>query len=105
MGIGTSKRYVLYVADGELSEENLKDLGRILESRHGSLKVIPVKGNPGAVIVKTNNISSPRMRDASGRIELGGRTLTVRLTSGAIGKLKRAADSARTLENGEVPQR
>lgn len=82
------------MSDGALSEDDFRELGRILESRHGKLKVIPVKGNDKAVIVRTSNEAVPAMRKASGRLELRGKRLTATLTSGAIGKLKRAAGPA-----------
>lgn len=99
-----SKRYVLFTSDGALSEEDFREFGRILESRHGRLKLIAVKGNDRAVIVKSTNDVAPVMRESSGRLRVGGKTLTVVLTSGAVGKLKRAAQTAGTSgKHGEVP--
>ena len=91
-----SKRYVLFTSDDSLSEDDVREFGRTLESRHGKLKLIPVKGNARAIIVKSTNDVAPVMRESSGRLSVGGKTLTVVLTSGAVGKLKRAAQPAAT---------
>ncbi len=98
-----SKRYVLLMADGEVTEEDRKTLDRILEGRYGKVKVIPVASNPRAVIVKTTNSVAPLLRDSGGQITLGGKPLTTLLTSGSIGKLKKRAAESRATENGKVP--
>ena len=100
-----AKRYVLLLAGGDLSEGELKELGRILEQRHGKLKLIQVQGNRRAVIVKTTNIVAPVFREQGGRMTIGGKELVAVLTSGAIGKLKKRASWSETQGHGQVPER
>lgn len=99
-----TKRYVLLVADGELSAGNRRDLSAILERRHGKVTVIPVEKNPRAVIVKTTNSVAPLLRETSGELHLGGKRLVTVLTSGSIGKLKNRASGSETMKDGKVPQ-
>ena len=99
-----SKRYVLLVADGELSAGDRRDLSAILEKRHGKVTVIPVERNPRAVIVKTTNSVAPLLREMSGELHLDGKRLVTVLTSGSIGKLKSRASSGETTKDGKVPQ-
>ncbi|HMD78598.1 MAG TPA: hypothetical protein VKF39_01285 [Nitrososphaerales archaeon] len=73
--------------------------------RHGKLKVIEVRGNRRAVIVRTTSEAVHEMRDRSGKISLGGKQVEAVLTSGVIGKLKKTATGSGTSRNGEVPQR
>jgi hypothetical protein len=86
-----AKRYLLYLADAELNERDLEGLTRILEGRHGKLKVIAVKGNTRAVIVRTTAEAAAKLREDSGRVTLNGKNVAAVLTSGVIGKLKRRA--------------
>jgi hypothetical protein len=97
-----SKRYLLFVADAGLSEQDLKSLDKLLRERHDPIKVIPVKANQAAVIVKTSNIVAARLREDSARLKVGGKDLRCILTSGAIGNLKRRASGAAAI--GEIPQ-
>jgi hypothetical protein len=99
-----SKRYVLLVADGELSEGDRRDLSLMLEGRLGKVTVITVKKNPRAVIVKTTNSVAPLLRQMSGELHLTGKRLMTVLTSGSIGKLKNRATDGETTRDGEVPQ-
>ena len=99
-----SKRYVLLVADGDLSEGDRRDLSLMLEGRHWKVTVIPVEKNPRAVIVKTTNSVAPLMREMSGELHLGGKGLVTVLTSGSIGKLKSRAFDGETTRDGKVPQ-
>jgi len=101
-GPSTSKRYVLLVADGELSEAERKDLQAVLEARHGSVKLIFVRGNARAVIVRTTNDVVPLLRDPGRPLKVGGKKLETVLTSGAVGNLKRRASEA--TGHGQVPQ-
>ncbi len=98
-----SKRYVLLVADGELSDGDRRDLSVMLERRHGKVTVIPVEKNPRAVIVKTTNAVAPLLRKTSGELHIGGKRLVTVLTSGSIGKLKSRASGGGTTRDGEVP--
>ena len=97
------KRYVLFMADSDLTEADRARLGEILEKRYGGMKVIPVNGNPRAVVVKTTNLGAPMLRDLDPRLTVGGKELVPTLTSGAIGKLKRRAAPAAA--NGQVHER
>jgi len=83
------------LAETDITEEGAKQLKAILDSRYGNVKVIAVKGNPRAIIVKTTNEIAPLLREASGGLQLGGRRLETVLTSGAVGKLKKRALQAR----------
>jgi hypothetical protein len=99
-----SKRYLLLVADGELSDGDIRDLSVILERRHGKMTVIPVEKNSRAVIVKTTNSLAPLLRQTSGELRPGGKRLVTVLTSGSIGKLKSRASGSETTKDGKVPQ-
>lgn len=99
-----SKRYVLLVADRDLSDGDRSDLTQILEGRHGKVTVIAVDRNPRAVIVKTTNSVAPLLRNMSGELELSGKRLVTVLTSGSIGKLKRRALGSDMNKDGKVPQ-
>jgi len=98
-----SKRYVLFTAEEALSEGEGRQLAEILERRYGKVKVIPVDGNPRAVIVKTTNRTAPLLRALDPKLTVHGKSLTTVLTSGAIGKLKRRAAPA--VANGKVHER
>ena len=95
-----AKRYVLLVADGEISEGEMKKLAAILEQRHRGVKLIRVRDNDHAVVVKTTNAIAPLLRLPQGRVIVGGKTLMTVLTSGAIGKLKKRASEMAV--NGQV---
>lgn len=95
-----AKRYVLLVADADLSEADKKELTTILEARHGKVKLISVRGNSRAVIVKTTSEAAPLLRDPGARLGVGGKGLVSVLTSGAVGNLKRRASEAAA--DGEV---
>jgi hypothetical protein len=98
-----SKRYVLLVADGELSVSERRDLSAILEKRHGKVTVIPVEKNPRAVIVKTTNFVAPLLRETRGELLPDGKQLVTILTSGSIGKLKSRTSGGETTKDGKVP--
>ena len=98
------KRYVLLVAEGELSEGDRRDLSVMLERRYGRVTVIPVEKNPRAAIVKTTSSVVPLLREMSGELHLGGKRLMTVLTSGSIGKLKSRASGSETTRDGKVPQ-
>ena len=95
-----SKRYVLLIADGAISEPERKMLRSIIERRHQGDKLIEVQGNPRAVIVRTTNEVAPSFRTEEEALNIGGKRLTSVLTSGAVGNLKRRAAEAET--NGQV---
>jgi hypothetical protein len=97
------KRYVLLVADGELSDGDKRDLSKLLETKHGKVAVIPVEKNPRAVIVKTTDSVAPLLREMSGELQLSGKRLVTVLTSGSIGKLKSRASGSETMKVGKVP--
>ena len=98
-----SKRYVLFVADKELLDDDRRNLSVVLKRTYGKVTVIPVAKNPRAVIVKTTNSVAPLLREASGELQLGGKRLVTVSTSGSIGKLKSRASGGGATKDGEVP--
>lgn len=95
-----SKRYVLLVADEDISESERKVLRTVIERRHPGDRLIEIPGNPRAVIVRTTNEVAPSFRADGGAPTAGGKRLTPVLTSGGVGNLKRRAAEAAT--NGQV---
>ncbi len=93
---------MLLVAETELSEDRIRELQEALDSRFGKVKLIPVRGNPRAVIVRTTNDVVPRMRDQEHPLLVGGRAVRPVSTSGAVGNLKRRALGAEA--DGQVPE-
>ena len=93
------------MATEELTEMDTEEFKGILEQRHGKLKVIPVKGNARAVIVRTTGPAASEIRESSGNVSLRGKEITAVLTSAAIGKLKRRASQSGVPEIGQVPKR
>lgn len=91
-----AKRYVLFEADTDLSEEEKKEFGRILEKRYGKMPLIDVRGNEKALIIKANNAVAAAIKEQSSEILIGGKKLTTKLVSGAIGNLKRRAGESQT---------
>jgi hypothetical protein len=94
-----SKRYVLLASDVDLTEGDLKLITEMIKGRHDSAKVIPIKGNPRAVIVKTSNTVAPLLREER-TFDVGSKRLVSVLTSGAIGNLKKRATEE--VANGKV---
>jgi hypothetical protein len=97
-----AKRYVLLVADGELSPEEIREIGGILDGRYGKVKMIPLKENSRAVVVKTDNVVATMLKEPEWELVIGGKRVKPALTSGAIVNLKRRASVAAA--NGQVPQ-
>lgn len=95
-----SKRYILFRAEGDLGEGDLKDMAAALASMGWKAKVIPVEGNARLVIVRADNVAASQIRARGGEIILGGRPLVSILTSGAVGNLKRRAKEAD--EDGQI---
>ena len=91
-----AKRYVLFESDADLSDEEKKVFGRILEQRYGKMPLVEVRGNDKALIIKTNNAVAAAIREQSSEILIGGKKLKAQLMSGAIGNLKRRAGESRT---------
>ena len=96
-----AKRYVLLVADGELSSQETKEIEEILEERYGKVKMIPLKENPKTVVIKTDNEIANVLKETGWALVIGGKTVRPSLTSGAIVNLKRRASVAAA--NGQVP--
>lgn len=96
----TAKRYVLFRAESELGEPEMKALSAALASMGWKAKVIAVDGSPKSVIVRTDNGTASRIRAQGGRITAGGRVFVSLLTSGAVGNLKRRAGEGD--EDGQV---
>ena len=95
-----SKRYLLFLASSNLSEEDLRRFSELIRGRHPASKIIAVKENPRAVIVKTTNEAVTILRATTPGLKVGEIDLVSVLTSGAIGNLKRRALAAAA--NGEV---
>ena len=89
-----AKRYVLLMADGDLSSGDMEAIGEILEGRYGKVKMISLKENPKAVVVKTDNATAPRLKEPGWELVIGRRRIRAVLTSGAIVNLKRRASVA-----------
>ena len=96
-----SKRYVLFLAKSDLSEDDVRQFSKVVRGWHPDAKVIRVKGNPRAVVVKTTNEFAPRLRDTRPVVGAAEVQLTTVLTSGAIGNLKKRASEPAA--NGKVP--
>jgi hypothetical protein len=96
-----SKRYVLFYAKSDLSEDDVHRLLEVVRGWHQGARVISVKGNPRAVIIRTTNQIAPVLRGIEPGIKVGGVEFVSVLTSGAIGNLKKRASEAAT--NGKVP--
>lgn len=82
------KRYLMLTSEAPIDEEAKKELTRRIA------KISPVLAKKAvwferAVIVKTDNVDLPLVRDAL-QVNAGDVTLKSSLTSGAIGKLKKA---------------
>jgi hypothetical protein len=82
------KRYLLLTSEAPIAEEAKKEIARKIA------KISPVMAKKAvwydrAVIVRTDNVDLPMVREA---LEVGAGEVRLRstLTSGAIGKLKRA---------------
>ncbi len=88
---------MLLVAEGDLSDSELKELQATLDRRLGRTKLIAVPGNRRAVIVRTTGESVPSLRAPATPIAVGGKTIVSVLTSGAVGNLKRRASDAGAL--------
>ncbi len=97
-----AKRYILLKSEAELTEERLKELQAKLDARYGKVRLIPVRGNARAVIVKTTNEVAPLLRDPDTTLLLDGKKVEPVLTSGAVGNLKRRALEAAAY--GQVPE-
>lgn len=89
-----SKRYVLFLADRDMGEEEFRELASSLEERRWDSKLIEVRGAPRAVIVRTTAEYAALMREEGGMPSVRGRRLTPVMTSGAVGNLKRRASEA-----------
>lgn len=99
----TSKRYVLLEFDREVTAAGRKALARYLEQKFGELRLIPIDGNERALVVKTDNVNAPLIREVSRELSFGGGGVKCILTSGSIGKLKRRASGRGASAVGKVP--
>jgi hypothetical protein len=82
------KRYLMLTSDAPIDEEARREL------THRIAKISPIIAKKAvwfehAVIVKTDNVDIPLVKDAL-EMSAGAVTLKSKLTSGAIGKLKKA---------------
>ena len=87
------KRYVLLVAEAPLSPTEMKNLKGVIEKRFPSLKFIAIENHPRAIIVRGDPATTGALREG-GPLIVNGIKLASRLTSGAIGKLKKRAAEA-----------
>jgi len=94
------KRYVLFFAKRDLSEGDVRQFSEVVGRWHRDAKVIRVRANPRALIVKTTNEVAPRLRDLGPTVRMGENELYSVLTSGAIGNLKKRASEPAA--NGKV---
>ncbi len=86
------KRYLMLTSEAQIDEEARKEL------THRIAKISPALAKKAvwfdhAVIVKTDSVDLPMVKDAL-EVSAGAVTLKSRLTSGAIGKLKKAVPGA-----------
>jgi hypothetical protein len=86
---------VLLVAGTDISEDRMKELQATLDFRYGKVKLIQVRGNPRAVIVKTTNLIAPLIRNPGQPLMLAGEKVETILTSGAVVNLKKRALGAK----------
>jgi hypothetical protein len=98
------KRYVLLATNRNLLPEDCKNLGRLLEQRHGRITVIPVEAIANRLIIKTNAVEASAMRHTVASMEVHGVNVVSLLTSGCIGKLKRRAAESTASDLAEVSQ-
>ena len=82
------KRYLLLTSETSIDEEARKEM------THRIAKVSPIMAKKAvwferALIVKTDNVDIPLVKEAM-EMSIGGVELKSRLTSGSIGKLKKA---------------
>jgi len=82
------KRYLLLTSEALIDEESRREL------THMIAKISPAMAKKAvwfdhAVIVKTDNVDLPQMREAL-ELKAGSVVLESKLTSGSIGKLKKA---------------
>jgi hypothetical protein len=82
------KRYLMLTSDASIDEEAKKEL------THRIAKISPTIAKKAvwfdhALIVKTDNVDIPLVKEAL-ELSFGEVTLKSRLTSGSIGKLKKA---------------
>ena len=98
-----SKRYVLFLAESALTERDMTELASAAKGAYGAVKLIPVEGNPRAVILKTSDAVARVLRRA-GNDGWGAGLLTPVLTSGSIGKLKSRATETGSTRHGKVPK-
>ena len=86
-----SKRYVLFLSDSDLDGHDFEAVARIKTSKCRDVKVIPVKENPRAVVVRTTSVDARGLRSGALGMAVGERRLVSISTSGAIGNLKKLA--------------
>lgn len=98
------KRYVLIEAEGELSPPEFATLTRLLEQRHGKLTVIELESPRTAFIVKTDRPTATALRESLEDVVIGETRVRTKLTSGAIGKLKRSIRGSSARVVGKVSE-
>lgn len=84
------KRYVLLTADGEVGPEAQRELLRVILERYPVLDRKKTVWVENSLIIRTDQLTLPEIRENLA-ISAGGVSLTPRLSSGSISKLKRVA--------------
>jgi len=90
-------------SDADLSGEDYDELSKVLLARDPKGKVIQLKGEARWVVLKTIQPVSSSIRELGG-LTVGTVRLEPRLTSGAIGKLKKRVQGRGSTKNGQVSQ-
>ncbi len=91
------KRYLLLTSDGEVPQESRPDLTRLLLRRYPDLDPKKIVWVGRSLIFRTDQLRLPEMK-ASLVLRLGELTLTPKMASGSISKLKSAAEPPKERE-------
>jgi hypothetical protein len=97
------KRYILLEAEGRLGAAEVASIRRYVEERFGKVKLIQVRESGEHVIVRTTADVASAIRAGPGEFRAGGMKVSVVLTSGSIGKLKRSLSAGGGRDDGKVP--
>ncbi len=84
------KRYLLLSGDRPVDPESQKEITRLIFQRYPDLGKNRVVWVNGSLIVRTDHLRLPEMKESLA-MKAGGVELVTRRVSGSIGKLKRLA--------------
>jgi hypothetical protein len=87
----TRKRYLLLSADGTVDADAQKRLVKLLLERYPKLDTRKMVWVHDSLIIRTDHLTLPEMKESL-VLKSGAVSLTPRLASGSISKLKRAAE-------------